>query len=75
MVRLDIDFIGPIDNDGYILNIIDSFSKWVELFACDNCTALKAAHFGRYGAPSQILSDNGSHFINEVIRVITAGRN
>ena len=72
MVCLKIDFIGPIDNDGYILNIIDSFSKWVELFACNNCTALEAArcllqHFGRYGDPSQILSDNGSHFVNEVI--------
>ena len=73
MVRLNIDFIGPIDNDGYILNIIDSFSKWIELFACDNYTALEAAHcllqhFGRYGAPSQILSDNGSQFVNDVIK-------
>ena len=72
-VRLNIDFIGPINDDGYILNIIDSFSKWVELFASDKCTALKAAHcllqhFRRYDAPSQILSDNGSHFVNEVIR-------
>ena len=24
-------------------------------------------HFGRYGAPSQILSDNGSRFVNELI--------
>ena len=75
MVRLNIDFIGPINTDddsGYILVIIDTFSKWVELYPCGNATAKAAAecpvqHFGRYGAPSQILSDIGSHFVNELI--------
>jgi transposase InsO family protein len=76
MVRLNIDFVGPINTDdetGYILVIIDTFSKWVELYACDTATAKEAAHclfqhFGRYGAPAQILSDNGSHFVNEMIK-------
>ena len=66
IVRLNIDFVGPINTDddsGYIL-VIDRFSKWVELYPCENVTAKAAAdclvrHFGRYGAPSQILSDNG----------------
>ena len=34
MVRLNIDFVGPIhpdDDSGYILVIIDTFSKWVTL--------------------------------------------
>ena len=75
MVRLNIDFVGPInteDDTGYILVVIDTFSKWVELYSCENATAAESAncllqHFGRYGAPSQILSDNGSHFVNELI--------
>ena len=56
MVRLNIDFIGPINTDddsSYILVIIDTFSKWVELYPCKNATAKAAAecllqHFGRY---------------------------
>ena len=78
MVRLNIDFVAPINTDddsGYIPVIIDKFSKWVELYACKNATAKAAANclvqrFGRYGAPSQILSDNGSHFVNEFITEI-----
>ena len=42
MVRLSIDFVDPINADedsGYILVIIDTFSKWVELYPCKNATA------------------------------------
>jgi hypothetical protein len=72
MVRLNIDFVGPFDDGGYILVIIDCFTRWVELYACAAATAKEAArcllqHFGRYGCPSEILSDNGSHFVNELI--------
>jgi transposase InsO family protein len=28
-------------------------------------------HFGRFGAPSQLLSDRGSHFVNEIITEVT----
>ena len=76
MSLLNIDFIGPfnIDNEtGYILTIICCFSRWVELYICNNITAKETAnallqHFGRFGAPSHIRSDQGSHFINEVIK-------
>jgi hypothetical protein len=72
MVRLNIDFIGPFGDGGYILTIIDTFTRWVELFTCTNANAQEAArclleHFGRFGAPSQILSDRGSHFVNHLI--------
>jgi transposase InsO family protein len=75
MVRLNMDFIGPFktsDETGYILVIIDTFSRWVELYKCDHADAAETAkalleHFGRFGAPSQIMSDRGSHFVNQVI--------
>ena len=75
MVRLNIDFLGPIntnDDSGYILVIIDTFSKWVELYPCESATVKAGTecliqNFSRYEAPSQILSDNGSFFVNELI--------
>ena len=43
-----------------------------EVYHCSQanaqCTASKLLeHIGRYGAPRQILSDRGTHFVNEVI--------
>ena len=72
MVCLNIDFVGPFSDGGYILTIIDTFTRWVELYVCESADGQEAArclfeHFGRFGAPSQILSDRGSHFVNHVI--------
>ena len=70
---LNIDFIGPFPDQGYILVIVDTFTRWVELYHTTDATALSAAqcllkHFGRFGAPHQLQSDNGPHFIAEIIR-------
>ena len=76
MDRLNIDSIGPLPIDGggnvYILVIIDVFSRFVELYAIPDLTALTTAkaiiqHIGRYGAPEEILTDNGSQFRNELM--------
>ena len=76
MDRLNIDSIGPLpqDEDGnkYIIVIIDCFSRWIELFAAKDTSAASAGqallqHIGRFGAPSQLLSDQGSQFVNGVI--------
>jgi len=72
MERLNIDFVGPFPDDGYLLVIIDCFSRWTELYCCVAATAMQAAlalldHVGRFGAPVQLLSDRGSHFVNETI--------
>ena len=45
-------------------------TRWVELFHTEDATALSTAkcllqHFGRFGAPLQLRSDNGPHFIFE----------
>ena len=73
MECLNIDFIGPFPDGGYVLVIIDTFTRWVELFHTEDATALSTAkcllqHFGRFGAPLQLRSDNGPHFISEVIK-------
>jgi Integrase core domain len=58
---------------GYVLVIIDCFTRWVELFAVPEaiahevCLCLIQHYFGRYGSPTIIRSDKGSHFTNELI--------
>ena len=54
-------------------SIVCSFTRWIELYHTLNATALSAAecmlkHFGRFGAPYQLRSDNGPHFIADLIR-------
>ena len=72
MECLNVDFIGPFPDGGYILVIVDTCTRWVELYPTPDATAMSAAtallqHFGRFGAPHQLRSDNGPHFIAELI--------
>lgn len=72
MEVLNIDFVGPFPDRRYILVMVDAFTRWVELYCCDEATAMSAAwcllqHFGRFGCPRTIRSDRGSHFANETI--------
>lgn len=75
--RLNMDSIGPLPPDEkgncYILVLIDTFTRWIELFPIESVTALTTAmillqHFGRFGQAQELQSDNGSQFVNEVIR-------
>ena len=77
MRRLNIDAIGPLpmSAEGYmhILVIIDTFTRFAELYAVRNVTAKSAAkailnHSGRYGVPDQLLSDRGPQFVNGIIK-------
>ena len=73
MECLNIDFIGSFPDQGYILVIVDTSTRWVELYHTTDATALPAAecllqHFSRFGASHQLRSDNGPHFIADVIR-------
>jgi hypothetical protein len=43
MECLNIDFIGPYPDKGYVLVIIDSFTRWAELFHSSAATAKIAA--------------------------------
>ena len=74
MDRLSMDFEGPHPpKGGYILVVIDTFTHWVELFHTTAATAEATVPcllqiVGRYGAPRQIVSDRGSHFVNEAVK-------
>lgn len=56
--------------------IIDAFSKWIELFPTkhpDALTVAKALYkdiIPRYGIPERVYSDNGSHFVNQIVAKI-----
>ena len=70
---LNIDFIGPFPDQGYILIIVDTTTRWVELYHTTDATSLSAVecllkHFGRFGAPHQLRSYSGPHFIADIIR-------
>jgi hypothetical protein len=77
MEKVAIDTIGPLPEDEngfkFLLVIIDCFSRYVCLCPMKDETAKQAAYallkfVGHYGCPSQLLSDNKSNFVNEVIR-------
>jgi hypothetical protein len=78
-----LDTVGPlpVDDQGfkYIVVAIDCFSRFVELFPARSASAVEAASailgvVGRYGAPKQIRSDQGTqytaHVIEELLRLI-----
>lgn len=80
--RLQIDFIGPLPKtargNSYCLVIVDPFTKWVEAIPTKNCTAKTTARvllnevFARFGLPSEIDSDQGTHFTGEVTQHLCA---
>jgi hypothetical protein len=73
MECLNIDFIGPYLDKGYVLVDIVTFTRWVQIWHSTAATAKSAAehllqHFGRFGAPTEFRSNRGSHFVNSVIK-------
>lgn len=79
-----IDFVGPIKPPAknthaeYIIVATDYLTKWVESKAIvlnDAITTAKILYeniFTRFGLPIEIVSDQGVHFINEVIEFLLA---
>ena len=66
------DLLGPFpesrSGNKYVLSIVDSFSRWVELFPIKNMDAKTVAKVfvnefvSRYGLYRQILTDQGKQF-------------
>ena len=74
--EIAVDHNGPFPKDvygnEYILVIIDSFSRYLQLYPVPDVSAETTArffniHFGRFGAPLRIRSDRGSAFVNDLI--------
>lgn len=76
MERVSVDATGPFPMDDYgnqyIISMIDNFSRFIEIYAVKDLEAKTFASVllqwvGRYGAPAQLLSDNGKNFVNKII--------
>ncbi|CAF1023351.1 unnamed protein product [Rotaria magnacalcarata] len=72
-----IDYCGPLpitprDNQ-YVLVVTDYFTRYITAIALPNCTAVTTAqalfneYFCKFGIPSIILSDQGTHFQNTLM--------
>ena len=86
MKRLCIDTIGelpatePTNGYKYVLVIVDTFTRWIELYPLRTTGAVEAAdallvHFCRFGEPAQIQSDRGAQFVNSLIEVLVQRSN
>ena len=75
MTRIAIDTIGPFPTDmgfSHIIVIIDTFSRYIELFHTTDVTATSAAsalwqHSCRFRTPNEIMTDKGSQFMNDTL--------
>ena len=80
-----IDVSGPyptsLSGNKYIVSFIDLFSGYPQAFACPDKSAQTIAHliideiFVRYSCPLEILSDNGSENINQIVKETLAELN
>lgn len=76
VIHMDFIELNKSENKKYCLVIIDAFSKWIELFPTKHPDALTVAKalckdiIPRYGIPERIYSDNGTHFVNQIVKKI-----
>jgi hypothetical protein len=82
-MKWSLDFIGPSKPTGrlignkYILVATNYATKWVEVKALRSNTAVVTIRFFyeyvliRFGCPLTIVTDQGVHFINDIIKHLT----
>ena len=76
-----IDYCGPLKQtprgNQYVLCITDYFTRWVVAVAVPDCSAQTTAealfneYICRYGVPTVILSDQGTHFHNQLMQAMS----
>jgi hypothetical protein len=80
MEEVAMDTLGPLPPDAngftYILVMVDTFSRWTDLFPLKTTSAEEAAKAvldfcTRYGTPERVTSDNGPQFVNEIIQELS----
>lgn len=67
--RIHIDYAGPVNNF-YLFVVIDSYSKWVEVFKTKDMTTSFTIHklrelISRFGLFDILVSDNGRQFTSD----------
>ncbi|CAF4378294.1 unnamed protein product, partial [Rotaria sp. Silwood2] len=77
---IGIDYCGPFkktpSGNLYVLCITDYFTRWVTAIALPDCSAQTTAqalfkeYICRYGVPKSILSDQGTHFKNQLMEAM-----
>jgi hypothetical protein len=77
-----IDFVGPINppakrtGERYIITAVEYLTIWAEAVLVKYCSIETTAHFlfeqvvTRFGCPRILMSDQGTHYINNTIRVM-----
>ena len=77
------DFVGPINpprkriGAWYIITKTEYLKSWAEAAPVVDCTAVTTTKFifenivTRFGCPRILMSDQGSHFINQTIKALT----
>ena len=78
-----IDFVGPINPPArksrarYIITTTDYLIRWAEAQLVKTCSAATAMKFifdnflSRFKCPRILMSDQGSHFLNKTIEILT----
>jgi len=66
--RLHIYFAGPMEGKMFLI-IIDSHSKWIEVFPMTNATSSSTIRylrqlFAQFSIPETIVTDNGTQFVS-----------
>jgi hypothetical protein len=79
-LMVGIDYCGPLKRtpreNQYVLVITDYFTRHITAIALPDCSAETTAqalfneYFCKYGVPAVILSDQGSHFRNQLMKNI-----
>lgn len=77
---IGIDYCGPFKRtpreNQYVLCITDYFTRWITAIALPDCTAQTTAqtilseYICKYGVPTTILSDRGTHFNNKLMEMM-----